>query len=48
MADSISPSAESAALRQRLTELRAAVQQLHKTLLDSERLSYEASFGRTV
>lgn len=48
MADSISPSAESAGLRQRLTELREALQQLHKTLLDSERLSYEASFGRPV
>ena len=48
MADSIAPSAEPAGLRQRFTELRAALQQLHKTLLDSERLSYEASFGRTL
>ncbi len=48
MADSISSRAEPAGLRQRLTELRAALQQLHKTLLDSERLSYEASFGRAV
>ena len=48
MADFIFPSAEPAGLRQRLTELCAALQQLHKTLLNSERLSYEASFGRTV
>ncbi len=48
MADSISSGAEPAGLRLRLTELRAALRALHKTLLDSERLSYEASFGRTV
>ena len=48
MANSISPNVEPGGSRQRLTELRAALQQLHKTLLDSERLSYEASFGRTV
>lgn len=48
MAASISPNAEPAGLRQRLIELRESFQQLHKTLLDSERVSYEASFGRTV
>ena len=48
MVDSICPNAEPVGLRQRLTELCAALQQLHKTLLDSERLSYEASFGRPV
>lgn len=48
MANSIFPNAKPDGLRQRLTELRAALQQLHKTLLDSERLSYEASFGRPV
>ena len=48
MADSISPSTESNAARERLTALREALQSLHKTLLDSERLSYEASFGRTL
>ena len=37
---------EPAGLRQRLTELRAAVLHLHKTLLEAERISYEASFGK--
>lgn len=44
MTDSISP----AALRTRLAELRAALLTLHKSLLDSERRSYEESFGRTL
>ena len=48
MADLISSGAEPAGLHQRLEELRAVLQALHKTLLDSERMSYEASFGRTV
>ena len=48
MVDSICPNAEPVGLRQRLIELRESFQQLHKTLLDSERLSYEASFGRTL
>ncbi|MEY4917652.1 MAG: hypothetical protein RL616_1565 [Verrucomicrobiota bacterium] len=39
---------EPAGLRPRLTELREALMQLHKTLLDSERRSYEESFGRTL
>jgi hypothetical protein len=33
-------------VRARLQELRAALFRLHKTLLDSERLAYEAEFGR--
>src|SRR4051812_50146985 len=32
--------------RQRLSALREAVFQLHKTLIDSERASYEETFGR--
>ena len=48
MADLISSGAEPAGLHQRLAELRAVLQALHKTLLDSERMNYEASFGRTV
>ena len=36
---------EPAAARQRLTALREALLQLHKALLESERISYEASFG---
>ncbi len=48
MADSTFPGAESAGLRLRLATVRAALQALHKTLLDSERVSYETSFGLTV
>ena len=48
MADSISSAAEPGGLRPRLAELRAALLTLHKTLLDSERRSYEESFGRTL
>lgn len=33
-------------VRGRLSELRNALYTLHKTLLDSERLAYEAEFGR--
>jgi hypothetical protein len=47
MADSTLP-AEPAGLRSRLKELRAALLALHKALLDSERMSYEESFGRTL
>jgi hypothetical protein len=36
---------EPAGARERLTALREALLHLHKTLLDSERVSYEASFG---
>jgi hypothetical protein len=32
--------------RQRLTELRKAMLLLHKTLLESERVTYEATFGK--
>jgi hypothetical protein len=32
--------------RQRLAALRVALLHLHKTLLESERISYEASFGQ--
>jgi hypothetical protein len=37
---------EPAEVRQRLAALREALLHLHKTLLDSERISYEASFGQ--
>lgn len=37
---------EPAGLRQRLTDLREALLHLHKALLDSERISYEASMGQ--
>ncbi len=40
------PGEEPAGARQRLTALREALLHLHKTLLESERLSYEASFGQ--
>ena len=48
MAESFPARAEPIGLRSRLTDLRESLQALHKTLLDSERLSYEASFGRTL
>lgn len=37
---------ESDDVRARLTAAREALLQLHKTLLDAERVSYEATFGR--
>ena len=37
---------EPAGARQRLLSLREALLHLHKTLLDAERSSYEASFGK--
>jgi hypothetical protein len=40
------PGPEPAGLRPRLTELREALLQLHKALLESERVSYEATFGK--
>jgi hypothetical protein len=40
------PEAEPAGARQRLTALREALLHLHKTLLESERISYEASLGQ--
>ena len=33
-------------VRQRLTELREALLRLHKALMDSERASYEQTFGK--
>jgi len=47
--DDLNPSiSEPAGLRQRLSQLREALLQLHKALLEGERISYEASFGRTL
>ena len=40
------PGPEPAGVRQRLTALREALFHLHKTLLESERRSYEAAFGQ--
>ena len=40
------PGPEPTGARQRLTSLREALLHLHKTLLESERISYEASFGQ--
>jgi len=37
---------ETAGLRPRLTELREALLLLHKALLESEKVSYEATFGK--
>jgi hypothetical protein len=37
---------EPAGIRQRLTELREALLRLHKALLESERTSYERTFGK--
>ena len=37
---------EPAGVRQCLTELREAMLPLHKTLLESERVTYEATFGK--
>ena len=48
MADPITSDAAAAARRQRLTEVRVAVQSLHKAVLHSERISYETSFGTTL
>ena len=46
MKNSNPPDPEPAGVRQRLTELREALLRLHKALLESERSSYEASFGK--
>jgi hypothetical protein len=37
---------EPSGVRQRLTELRDALLRLHKTLMESERISYEKTFGK--
>jgi len=42
--NSIPPGSEAA--RQRLTEVRGPLLELHKTLLESERVSYEKTFGK--
>jgi hypothetical protein len=39
---------EPEAIRQRLTELRDALLRLHKALMESERTSYEQTFGKIV
>jgi hypothetical protein len=43
---SMRPGPEPEGVRQRLTQLREALLHLHKALLESERLSYEATFGK--
>jgi len=40
------PNREPDGVRQRLVEVREALLHLHKVLLESERISYEASFGK--
>lgn len=46
MENSNQPGSEPAGLRQRLMGLREALLHLHKALLESERISYEAAFGK--
>jgi hypothetical protein len=46
MKNPVQPVPEPAGARLRLAELREALLQLHKSLLESERSSYEASFGK--
>src|SRR5215469_12831763 len=43
---SAEPGPEPTGARKRLTELRDALLQLHKALLESEKISYEAAFGQ--
>ena len=43
---SIPPSSEHEPIRQRLAELRRALLNLHKALVDSERVSYEQTVGK--
>jgi hypothetical protein len=40
------PGPEPEKIRQHLTQIREALLHLHKTLLESERISYEAAFGK--
>jgi len=42
----IQPGREPAGVRRHLTELREAMLPLHKALLESERVGYEATFGK--
>jgi hypothetical protein len=44
--EEISNQSEPAGIRQRLTELRDALLRLHKALMESERVSYEQTFGK--
>ncbi len=46
MKDNPPISPEPAGLRQRLIDLRDALLHLHKTLMDSERIGYEQTFGK--
>jgi hypothetical protein len=46
LSEKINIPAEPAGLRQRLMALRDALLALHKVLLESERASYEATFGK--
>jgi hypothetical protein len=49
MSKTIHPTrSETTGARERLLELRQALLQLHKTLIDSERRTYEHAFGRIV
>ena len=44
--DPIPPTPEHESIRQRLSDLRNALLNLHKALVDSERVSYEATVGQ--
>ena len=46
MKETSQPGPEPPGARERLTALRDALLHLHKALLESERISYEASFGQ--
>jgi hypothetical protein len=46
MDEKIPTQPEPAGIRQRLTELRDALLRLHKALMESERISYEQTFGK--
>ena len=46
MKEETSNQPEPAGVRQRLTELRDALLRLHKALMESERVSYEQTFGK--
>lgn len=46
MTEEIANQPEPSGVRQRLTELRDALLRLHKALMESERASYEQTFGK--
>jgi hypothetical protein len=46
MKEKIPSQSEPAGVRQRLTELRDSLLRLHKALMESERTSYEQTFGK--